>query len=70
MKSLKFSPGEAFVLIIYLAAIYTMVRPGSQGPALVQTIGNTLSSIITAATGSGAWNAGSSGSSTGGTVYA
>jgi hypothetical protein len=60
--------GEAFVLLIYLAALYTLVRPGSQGPGLVQSVGNTLASIITAATGAGGWTAG--GGSPGGTVYA
>lgn len=60
---------EAFVLIIYLAALYTMVRPGSQGPSLIQTFGQTLANIITAATGAGGWNAGGSPSS-GGTRYA
>jgi hypothetical protein len=72
VKSLN--AGEAFALIIYLAALYTMVRPGSQGPSLVQTFGTTLASIITAATGAGGWSAGgspsSSGSSSGGTRYA
>lgn len=64
----RFNAGEAFALVIYLAAIYTLVRPGSQGPGLVKTVGDVLANLITAATGAGGWTAG--GSSTGGTVFA
>lgn len=59
---------EVLILVIYLAVVFTLVRPGSQGPSLVSALGSGLAGIITAATGAGAWNAGPSNS--GWTVYA
>lgn len=59
---------EVLILVIYLAVVFTMVRPGSQGPSLITALGNGFAGIITAATGGGAWSGGPSGSS--GTVYA
>ncbi len=50
--------GEWLVLTVYCAMIFVMVRPGSQGPALVEAIGNSISSVTNAATGGGGWNAG------------
>lgn len=44
---------EVLVLIVYLAIIFTMVRPKSQGPALVTAGGNSLTNLIKAATGGG-----------------
>jgi hypothetical protein len=44
---------EVIVLIVYLAIIFTMVRPKSQGPALVSAGGNALTGLIKAATGGG-----------------
>lgn len=44
---------EIIVLIVYLAIIFTMVRPRSQGPALVTAGGSALKGLITAATGGG-----------------
>ena len=37
---------EVIVLVVYLAMITVMVRPKSQGPALVNAAGNGLSSLI------------------------
>lgn len=34
------------VAVIYLAILYTLVRPGSKGTVLVTTIGNTLSDLV------------------------
>ena len=34
------------VAVIYLAILYSLVRPGSKGTALVSTIGNTLSDLV------------------------
>lgn len=62
---------EILILAIYLAVVFTMVRPGSQGPSLVSALGSAFAGLITAATGSGAWNGGNSNAATGsGTVYA
>ena len=41
--------------IVYLAALFVMVRPGSNGPTLVTNVSNGLTNLITAATGGGTW---------------
>jgi hypothetical protein len=41
--------------IIYLAILFTLVRPKSQGPALVSSVSNGLSNLIKSATGGGTW---------------
>jgi hypothetical protein len=43
------------VLVVYLAMIFTMVRPRSQGPALVTGFGDSFASVIKAATGGGSF---------------
>lgn len=47
---------EIFVLVVYLAIIFTLVRPNSQGPGLVSAFGSSFSSILGAATGGGSFN--------------
>lgn len=47
---------EVIVLIVYLAIVFTLVRPNSQGPGLVTAVGSSLSSLIGAATGGGTFN--------------
>lgn len=47
---------EVLILVIYLAIIFTMVRPNSQGPGLVTSFGNSFASILHAATGGGSFN--------------
>lgn len=47
---------EVIVLIMYLAIIFTLVRPNSQGPGLVSAFGSSLTGLITAATGGGTFN--------------
>lgn len=44
---------EIIVLVIYLAIVFTMVRPRSQGPQLVTASGNAATGLIKAATGGG-----------------
>jgi hypothetical protein len=44
---------EVVVLIVYLAMIFTLVRPRSQGPQLVENVGNALSGLVKSATGGG-----------------
>ena len=46
---------EVVVLIIYLAIVFTLVRPKSQGPQLVSNAGNALSGLIKSATGGGSF---------------
>lgn len=47
--------GTFLVGIIYLAVIFTLVRPGSQGPALVSKVADGLTSLVNAGTGGGGW---------------
>lgn len=48
--------------VIYLAIIYTLVRPGSKGPTIVNNVFNALSDLIKGSIGytydakSGSWN--------------
>ena len=44
---------EIIVLIVYLAMLFTLVRPNSQGPTLVKNLGDSLSGLINASTGGG-----------------
>jgi hypothetical protein len=39
------------VACIYIAILYTLVRPGSKGTVLVGTIGTTLSDLVRGVTG-------------------
>lgn len=47
---------EIFILIVYLAIIFSLVRPNSQGPSLVKSFGSAFSGIISSATGGGSFN--------------
>ena len=47
---------EILILVIYLAIIFTLVRPNSQGPSLIKSFGSAFSSIISSATGGGSFN--------------
>jgi hypothetical protein len=44
------------ILVLYLAIIFVLVRPGSQGPSLVDRIGTTLIGLVNAGTGGGGWS--------------
>jgi hypothetical protein len=41
--------------IIYLAILFVLVRPNSQGPTLVSNVSDGLTNLIKAATGGGSW---------------
>lgn len=45
--------GTFLVGIVYLAVLFTLVRPGSQGPKLVSSVTTGLSNLIKASTGGG-----------------
>jgi hypothetical protein len=47
--------GTFLIGIVYLAVLFVLVRPGSQGPSLVSAVGGSLSGLITSATGGGTW---------------
>lgn len=48
--------GDWFILLLYVAILFLLVRPGSQGPKLVDTFGKSLTGLINAATGGGGWS--------------
>lgn len=50
--------GTFLVGIIYLAVLFVLVRPGSQGPTLITNVSNGLSGLVNAGTGGGGWAAG------------
>ena len=44
---------DFLIAIVYLAVVFTLVRPRSQGPALVTSVGNATTGLVKAATGGG-----------------
>lgn len=48
--------GDFLIAIVYVAAIFVLVRPGSQGPRLVESLTNGTTNLVRAATGGGSWN--------------
>lgn len=48
--------GDFLIAIVYLAVVFVLVRPGSQGPGLVTAFGNSTSNLVKAATGGGTWS--------------
>ena len=55
MGDLGGSLGTFLVGIIILGGIFLMVRPQTQGPALVNGLGTALVNLVKAATGGGTW---------------
>lgn len=47
--------GTFLIGIVYLAVLFVMVRPGSQGPTLVSNISSGLTGLVNAGTGGGTW---------------
>jgi hypothetical protein len=43
------------VALFYLAILFVLVRPNSQGPTLVSNVSDGLTNLIKAATGGGSW---------------
>lgn len=48
--------GTFLVGVVYLAILFVLVRPGSQGPSLVSTMADGLTNLINAGTGGGGWS--------------
>lgn len=44
---------DVMAMIVVVAGIMVLVRPGSQGPALATALGNAYTGALTVATGSG-----------------
>lgn len=49
--------GDFLIAVLYVAAIFVLVRPGSQGPKLVDSLTKGTADLVNAATGGGGWNA-------------
>lgn len=47
--------GDFLIAVLYVAAIFVLVRPGSQGPQLVNSLTTGTTNLVKAATGGGAW---------------
>lgn len=47
--------GDFLIAVLYVAGIFVLVRPGSQGPALVNSLTTGTSNLVKAATGGGTW---------------
>lgn len=41
--------------VVTVSAIFVLVRPGSQGPQFVSSVGTSFSDVLKAATGGGTW---------------
>ena len=48
--------GDFMIAVVYVAAIFVLVRPGSQGPKIVDSITGGTANLIKAATGGGNWS--------------
>jgi hypothetical protein len=48
--------GTFLIGIVYLAILFLLVRPGSNGPGLIQNVSSGLSNLIQAGTGGGGWS--------------
>lgn len=49
--------GTFLVAIVYLAVLFVLVRPNSQGPQLVKNVADGLTNLIGAGTGGGSFTA-------------
>lgn len=47
--------GDIVIAVIFVAGIFVMVRPRSQGPTLVDSVTGGLTNLLKAATGGGTW---------------
>ncbi len=50
--------GRWLVLLGYAAVLLVLVRPNSQGPGFVSSVGTAMSNLVTASTGGSAANFG------------
>ena len=57
--------GSFLTGIIIIAILFVLVRPQSQGPALVSGVSNGLAGLVNAATGGGGWSGTGTGTTTG-----
>lgn len=48
--------GTFLVGVVYLAVLFVLVRPGSQGPSFIHAVSDGLTNLINAGTGGGGWS--------------
>lgn len=48
--------GDFLIAIVFVAGIFVLVRPKSQGPRMVEVLTAGTTNLIKAATGGGSWN--------------
>jgi hypothetical protein len=48
--------GAFLIGVVWLAALMTLVRPGSQGPTAITNVSNGLIGLVNAGTGGGSFN--------------
>ena len=48
--------GSFLTGLIIIAVLFVLVRPRSQGPALVKNVGSAMAGLLNAATGGGPWS--------------
>jgi hypothetical protein len=53
MASISGDVGTWLVGVIYVAIIFVLVRPNSQGPALVTAVTGGMTNLLSSATGGG-----------------
>lgn len=53
---MKGSIGAFIVIFAYAIVLFILVRPGSQGPTLVNNVASGIQGVISAGTGGGTWN--------------
>lgn len=47
---------DVIIAIVWVALIFVLVRPGSQGPGFVTALSNGLKGLLSTATGGGTWS--------------
>jgi hypothetical protein len=47
--------GDWFILLLYVAALFLLVRPGSKGPTLIDSVTKGVARMVNSATGGGGW---------------
>lgn len=50
--------GDWLIALLYVAGIFVLVRPGSQGPAFVTALTDGTANLVKSATGGGTWGDG------------
>lgn len=50
-----FKIGDIAIAAFWVAGIFVLVRPGSQGPKLVEGATNSVVNLVKASTGGGTW---------------